>query len=387
MALAPHAIALLRLSGATGLLLILVAAGCGPGPKARPILYADVEEGDLVTRVVTRVVEPDGRQLDTVVPSIGVTWSPDGTQMAYVTPGGFELRLADLTGAERTIYNSPSQWHPMWAWPTWSPDGQKIAVVTIGWCEVGSKISSLVVIDAEAGRIDSQFGPYGFWEAHGTEYGPTRFTMPKTLKWSPDGEKILVSWDKVVVLDTTTGKTEYVSDAPAIAEWAPGSDAVFYIEIGNGEDRVTRSLGSFYVRRLGDSSPVTLADADGVRAAGLASAVGSIPAIMALSPDGSTLAAAAGPVEGVGGILVLYKVGDPEALALDRPNLALPSEGPLLALDWSPDGRELVALVVGEEGVALRALDLGAEEWRTLARPRVDVEHADVLPKILSWAG
>jgi dipeptidyl aminopeptidase/acylaminoacyl peptidase len=210
-----------------------------------------------------------------------------------VTIDGTALKTVDRQGREKTVFKSIQRWEPIYAWPMWSPDSQRLAVVTIEWCNTGSRISSLQIIDVRS-EESAKHGRYDFWEAQGTTDGPERFSLPKKLRWSPDGKKILVSWDQAVVIDADTGEAEIVSTEPVIAEWAPGSDAVYYFEIKNPETKGKRALGDFYVKRLGAQAPVKLMDENRLEELGLATGNGVIPAFMTLSPGGSRLAIGSG---------------------------------------------------------------------------------------------
>ena len=157
----------------------------------RPVLYHGVEKTSLMNMAVTRGVYPDGRSLGTVVRALGANWSPDGTRYAYLTPGGSSLNVATLGGADRTLFNTTFQWRPIVAWPEWSPDGSRIAIIEVHWCGQGSRVSWVVVLDSESGKVLERHGVYDFWEADADpEYGPGSFSEPEAIRWSPDGSRI-----------------------------------------------------------------------------------------------------------------------------------------------------------------------------------------------------
>ncbi len=334
-------------------------------------------------RLVTKGVWADGRQLGTLVRAKGAVWSPDGRWLAYIAENGEELRLANLEGEEHTIFQSWT-WEPIYAWPSWSPDGDKVAIVTVEWCEFGARISSLIVIDVPAGETRTTYGPYDFWQAGGTDRGPTHFTLPQAIRWSPDGRKILVSWDNAVVIDVETQDAETISTSPILAEWAPASDAVYYFEIKNAASRRDRALGDFVVKKLGSEGPLERIEERRLSALGLAARPTSLGHLL-LSPKGSRLAfASSTTVEGID-VVYVYDLIEGEALALDMPTKSFRSDDPIAALEWAPDESGLVALTIAESNIDVRALDLATGRWTTLVTPQVEPGRISMAGKILSW--
>ena len=362
----------------------LTATPIEQGEAARPILHTGVERGDVVSMVVTKAVYPSGRQVGTVVRATGATWSPDGTQVAFVAPTGQSMNVANLQGEEQTLINSPGLWRPYVAWPAWSPDGSKIALIEVGWCTEGSRISDVVVIDVATGVATSRYGPHDFWMADGTQEGPGTFTMPEALRWSPDGSKFLISWDRAVVLDFDTGKIEIISDERVVAEWAPGSDAIYYFE---AERRPTgRAISSFNIKKLGAESATSLADKQRLEELGMVGVPGLIPALLALSPSGSAMAMATGQSADGTGRLQVYGLQDGGGVALETPSHSFQAEGRIVAMDWSPDGDSIAALMVDEDdSPTLQVLDLVTGTWKTVATPVVDIAVIDSIPTTLSW--
>jgi len=362
----------------------LTATPIEQGEAARPILYTGVERGEIVSIVVTKAVYPSGRQVGSVVRTTGATWSPDGTQIAFVAPTGQSMSVANLQGEERTLINSPGLWRPYYAWPAWSPDGSKIALIEVGWCNEGNRISDLVVIDVATGLATSRYGPHDFWMADGTQEGPGRFSMPEALRWSPDGSKFLISWDNTVVLDFDTGKVERISDERVVAEWAPGSDAIYYFEVERRPGG--RTISSFNIKTLGSESATVLADKQRLETLGMVGEPGLIPALLARSPSGSTMATATGQSTDGTGRLQVYGLDDGGSLALDAPSDSFEVEGRIIAMDWSPEEDSIAALVVDEDdSTTLQVLDLVSGTWKTVATPIVDVDVVDSIPTVLSW--
>jgi TolB protein len=96
-------------------------------------------------------------------------WSPDGQRIAFISPGGFGIYVANADGSDEASLSDDLFFS---RWPTWSPDSQRIAYESdaSGWLEVH-------VMNADGS-------------------GDTRLTHTRPgLKsmhpaWSPDGERI-----------------------------------------------------------------------------------------------------------------------------------------------------------------------------------------------------
>ena len=349
----------------------------------RPILHMDEEKTGIVTMVVTKASHPDGRERQTVVSAVGATWSPKGDQIAYVSPTGQQMNVANLEGEDRTLINSSGQWRPFYAWPSWSPDGGRIALIEVGWCMDGDRISDVLVVDVVSGKHTDRYGPHDFWRADATEDGPRAFSMPEALRWSPDASKLLISWDKAVVLDFATGKIETVSEKRIIAEWAPDSHSVYYFDAQRREDG--RVVTSISVKRLGDDEPTTLADAARLSELGIVGEPGPIPALMALSPTGETMALAVGQSY-ESARLELHDLSGGASLDPAAPTASFPVEGRLLAMDWSPDGGSIAVLAAGADNVTtLRVVDTTTGQWTAVGTPAVETRVVDEIPTVLSW--
>ena len=151
-------------------------------------------------------------------------WSPDGTQIAYISfiDQGLMVMNADGSGKRRISDLGTS--------PSWSPGGTQIAVERNG---------DIVVVDAATGSSVTITGPVNFGGVllDASEFEPA---------WSPDGGKIAyVGVREETYIDSATGQTttgaqhEIVIANPdgsgeqIISAGAPGSDRANYLE----EDR------------------------------------------------------------------------------------------------------------------------------------------------------
>jgi Tol biopolymer transport system component len=353
----------------------------------RAILASDTATTNREETLITIGVRYDGQNLGTAASATGAVWSPDGSRFAYITGDGVSVRIGDLSGEESSVLDTGTEWHPMYQWPAWSPDGKLLAAMNVAWCEVGMKVSSVEIIDALNGGSVDRHGPYDFWQADGTLQGPRRLSTPNNISWSREGDKLLVSWDKAVVINVKSGKPRVISSRPVLAEWAPTSDAVYYFEIETGErNKRNRTLGAFYVRRLESGEPDLLLSAEEVANMGLAAEWGPIPGVMSLSPSGSTLAVSGGSDEDGHSELHLFEIPNGSSDVSVKDATRYPVNGRLVALDWAPDESGLAGLVADASGVRLDTFDLATNEWSALTSSGIEVNQVQFLGKVISWS-
>ena len=358
-----------------------------PIREDRAILLLDVAATNREESLVTVGLRTDGHNLGTVAPAPGAVWSHEGMRFAYITGDGVSVKIGNLDGEEFSVLDTGTEWHPMYQWPAWSPDGKLLAAINVAWCEVGMKVSSVEIIDALNGGSVDRHGPYDFWQADGTLQGPRRLSTPNNISWSSDGDKLLVSWDKAVVINVRTGKPRVVSSEPVLAEWAPTGDALYYfkIEVGDQNKR-NRTLGAFNVRRIEADEPEILLTADEVSDMGLAAEWGAIPGVMSLSPSGTMLAVSGGGDENGNSDLHLFSIPDGSIAVSADDAVHYPVKGRLVALDWAPDGNRLVGLVADASGVRMDVFDLATSEWNAVANLGIEVNQVQFLGKTISWS-
>jgi hypothetical protein len=351
---------------------------------SRAILHVDVVGTGANRRLVTAGVFPEGRKLGALVVGLGATWSPDGTGFAFFDTQ-LALRLRDRAGRETVLFQG-DQNEQLYLWqPAWSPDGRQIAALTFVPAPTGPLKMSIALIDVAAKKIQSRFAiPRGVTNI------PSYSTPPNKLRWSADGRKILISWESAAVLDTKNGTFELLPGGPIVAEWAPGGDAIYYLDIIN-RDKPSPTLAGLYRATLGSGTPPTrLLDQQQLSFRGLAVTARVVLGVMTLSPAGTKLAVALGSGAGDAGRLNVYAVGaGPDGLVTDTPLAAFPTEELIAAIEWAPDEAQVAVVAVAKDGVKIRAVNLGTGAWRTLATLGpldLNGREAEVLAfKALSW--
>ncbi|MDE0687550.1 MAG: hypothetical protein OXI61_05225 [Candidatus Poribacteria bacterium] len=192
-------------------------------PTGEKILFTSDRDGvwDLY------LMDPDGtnvrRVFEKEAPRAEPALSPDGKQIAYSRIINDErvLHIATLgeEDEERLAIGGP---------PTWSPDGTEIAFVT-GWETEKMQIS---IFNLRTGKQKTLFPPKA-----------TPSWLP-TVKWSPRGDELAFSWlhrvpfkdfiEKETIYTVNrdgTGVTQIIDEAGPKATsvaWAPSGDALLY---------------------------------------------------------------------------------------------------------------------------------------------------------------
>ena len=352
---------------------------------SRAILHVDVVGTGANRRLVTAGVFPEGRQLGAIVVGLGATWSPDGTGFAFFDTQ-LALKLRDRAGQETVLFQG-DQSEQLYLWqPAWSPDGKQIAALTFVPGATGPLKMSIALIDVAARKVQSRFGiPRGVTSI------PSYSTPPNKLRWSADRRRILLSWESAAVLDTKSGTFELLPGGPIVAEWAPGGDAIYYLDVTNRDRPPGPTLAGLYRTKLGSGTPPTrLLDQQQLSAMGLAVTTRVVLGAMTLSPSGTKLAVGLGSRTGGSGKLHVYAIGAaPDSLVPDKPLASFQTEELIAAIEWAPDETQLAVVAVAKDGVKIRAVNLGTGVWRTLATLGpldLNGREAEVLAfKALSW--
>lgn len=154
-----------------------------------------------------------------------VNWGRALHVAATVMLGGCQERTSEAVVFElaRDCTNVPIQFstgeHP----PAWSPDGAKVAAV-VAYNPNGEFAPGFYLTEI-ASRSWSFLAPLA------------EFKSPRTMDWSPQGDRLLVSYDPGAdVIDVGTGVTRPLQDADGErifdARWSPEGDSIWYRRTG-----------------------------------------------------------------------------------------------------------------------------------------------------------
>lgn len=326
------------------------------GEASRPILYYGLENGDWVTKAI----HPDGRTLGTLAKGQLAGWSRSGDRFAYFTKGeATEANLVNvmrLGGLPETIFRArageivfPDGWQSIW-----SPDGGRVALLL---ATAGGKTFTLAVIEVEKKKVA---GTFQLQRSVYTRGDVPMSWPPYNLKWSPDGRKILLAWEQTVILDPQSTTVETVTTKPAMAEWLPGSDGVYYFDVFGPTN--------LWLKKFGRNDAVNVLDRAQLAGWNVVSPVLLHAPLVKLSASGTRLAIAAGAGgEGTSTVLV-FDVTAARAGSLGSPAKRLQVDGVVVAMEWGPGAKKLAVLVISENDLTIRALDLEGGAATTLTK-------------------
>ncbi len=240
--------------GAVGLLLF--AAACGGG-----------EKGTGTSLPAATLLSPEG------VNHIQSSFSPDGSQVAWWTPGedGWNIMIAkaDLSGARIAVPHNLQTWGLVW-----SPDSREVAT---GVSDVN--VADIGIIPADSGplrRLTSTpaFEVPGSWSSRGDRLtytitgqgGALRGAIinpatgasslmpagaPPIMKWSPDGTQLTMealNGDAGIwIADSSGGKARQLTTErlEGDARWSPDGTQIAYVSrrTGTGDIWVVPAAG------------------------------------------------------------------------------------------------------------------------------------------------
>ncbi|MEY2569559.1 MAG: hypothetical protein QOE35_4088 [Actinomycetota bacterium] len=176
------------------------------------------------------VMQPDGSGQHAVAPSSGYadnypSWSPDGTQIAFVrccvsAPGNTDLFVMNADGTGQVILSNSMEAD---YFPKWSPDGSKI----LFWRATDAYDGSVFLMDASGAN-------------------ETRVTNGYAPAWSPSGDRIAFSRSNGMrVRYLASGQEVFTGVGGVHPSWSPDGGLIAYnccgSEVGVAESNLTSS--------------------------------------------------------------------------------------------------------------------------------------------------
>jgi WD40 repeat protein len=256
----------------------------------------------------------------------------------------------------------------------WSPDGSRLALILLDERPVSAYQPHLLVIDATTGRPlrDALLTP-------AVVNMPYITNPPDALAFSPDGRKVLVSWDSAAVVDVAGGRVQQLWRTPVVAAWSPSGDVLFLDVVGRSQFGALRAW-----------SP-----AGGVRVVwphaklaslGIAAEHGIEYGQMSSSPDGAKLAIRT--TDGDRTAVVVFAL---DGSAVGAKAGTYPVKGRIWDFDWSPDGARIAAVILKGAGLTVQVLDIPAGAWKPAATIPITVADSDTIDALgpvrkLTWS-
>jgi WD40 repeat protein len=356
--------------------------------RAMPIFHYESQRGALVVRAV----DTDGRLTSIDVQGcVGLpVWAPDGSRFAFVlddssgtaivvsSTAGERQPLERLTGA-REVFAPPLQW---------SPDGKSIAALAFGQPPAGV---SILVLDAATG---AQRGRHSLPATAATLWTEE----PITLRWSPDGRRILLASHEAYAIELATGAVDTLARHLILPVWSPASDGVYSLDV-EPEERASGAavelhprFTGFSFRPLGGLPPIPLAGADLLDSLGLGDWKFTG---LEKAPDSGLLAiwsTSLGQSEAeLSSTIRIYDLRGPAPLALTRPDRTITLARTFVSsVKWGPLKDTLAAAVGGPAGLEIGLVDLGTGKLKVLRELAPDealgMAFLHFIPgNVLSW--
>jgi hypothetical protein len=342
-----------------------------PAPSSTPIFYYASETGALVVQAV----HPDGRPAAIHVEgSAGLpVWSPDGSWFAFVSGDstGTQISIVGADGERRVVQRLEGSDEAFAPPLHWSPDGKEIAALTFAPPPAGV---SVVVLDAFAGGVRGRHSLPATAATLWTE-------EPTTLRWSPDGRKILLASHEAYAIELATGAVDTLSRHLILPAWGPESGGIYYLDVAGEPDSSSAAVGEshpaitgFYYKPLGVGEPVRLADSALIDSLGLGAwkfvGLDDSPDATRLALWSTRLGQSAAELRGT---VRIYDLRGPGRPALERPDRMLNLDQTFISsLQWGPDEKRLAAAVARLDHLEIALLDLASGKLETLRELAAD---------------
>ena len=321
----------------------------------------------------------------------GAVPSPNSSWFAVVEVHNKEMALVLKSGdkavQQKELFKA-AKGDRLVAWPAWSPSGDQIAIIHVQLDKQRRRFSySIIIADINGTNISRHMLP------EGTLKFPVAMAPFNKFSWSPDGKKILISWDKAGVLNADTGRFISMSDAPIIAAWAPDSNSVYYFEMNS--DIRKRGLDNFYKRDLDSAKPVKLADKSGYKQNGLRHSWCCAYGNIGFSPSGSKLMFAGGSNNEMEDVIRVYSIERDKPVDIFKPSQKLPIDAVIISTQWAPDEKSIAVLAARIEPsleLTVEILSLETQKRKTVTKIDVPGNVSEIViidsisfSKSLSW--
>jgi WD40 repeat protein len=372
---------------------------------ARPVWTLDIKrdaKGKLIWQYAA--VNPVGQRLAvfghvdkslTGGQAFAMSWSPDGRRYAFTSVtkvDGPQVNIKTIDGGQKVVRLGGSRAAVPWQ-VAWSPDGRRLAFLTYAQVKGKSTERSLIVMDADW-TIMKGPGVVEYRVPAATLAGfPPLMAPPDKLRWSPDGQRILISWGNVAVMDVRDGALTVIHPDCAAATWMPRGDGVLYLAVRTAG---IREWTGVFLQRLDGAAPVQIADAARLSQLGLLRP-GPNSGMLDLSPDGTSLALAGGDGY-LGNAVHIFSMAADGSVRLENPRRTFRNVGAVISLDWAPEGRDLAVAFINQlsESGTPKTIDLITAIYSEAGSPRMlgrvhlpaGNEYLDFLgqTRILSWS-
>ena len=243
--------------------------GTGPGDPA-PSIYLMNEDGSEQTKIAETT---RGHAL---------TWSPDGTRLAFDDAGGIYIINADGSG-ERRLPNSSGQEQ----WPAWSPDGTQLAfrdlsggglfvanVDGTGRRRLTDDMDNVAPVWSPDGRriAFSKAGKIWIMNADGSQQRPLTTGsqgFEDAPTWSPDGLRIAFrSSSDIMAVDVDGGRARALASPGGTGRVDPNGQGANKLATGGGSPSTPRwspdnTKIAYAVHQTGERCSIWVMNSDG----------------------------------------------------------------------------------------------------------------------------